>query len=101
MVHEINGREGLSLLQNASGIALDVRSLTEFNDHHILNALHIDVLGIHAVERFNALDKNANYLVYCAIGVRSRSAIRLMEQLGFHNLYHLTSGILNHPELLE
>lgn len=77
-------------------IPLDVRHLDEFQSFHLPDAIHIDIMDNSSIEKFSELDKHANYLVYCALGVRSRSAIKILEQLGFENLYHLADGILNY-----
>lgn len=39
------------------------------------------------------LDKNKNYYVYCAAGVRSAQACGIMSQLGFETTYNLLGGM--------
>ncbi|MBU1558020.1 rhodanese-like domain-containing protein, partial [Patescibacteria group bacterium] len=41
------------------------------------------------------LDKNNKFLIYCAGGVRSNSAGRFMDSLGFNEVYELEGGIAN------
>ena len=74
---------------------IDVRSADEFDRFRIPNAINIDILSTSAYDELASLPRDGKYLIYCALGVRSRSAIKLMEQLGFSNLNHLTNGILN------
>jgi rhodanese-related sulfurtransferase len=97
MIHELSGKDCQAILKERDDIQIiDVRNESEFDEFHLPGAIHIDIMSNHAVESFSMLKSDANYLVYCAIGVRSKSALRLMEQLDFTSLYHLTDGILNY-----
>jgi len=42
-----------------------------------------------------ALDKNATYAVYCRSGNRSRQAVKVMHDAGFHNVYNLNGGVID------
>ena len=39
------------------------------------------------------MDGKDTYLVYCRSGNRSRTALWIMEELGFTRIYHLANGI--------
>jgi len=82
-------------------IALDVRHFDEYAAFHLAEAINIDIMDNSSIEKFSELDKLANYVVYCALGVRSRSAIKMLDQLGFKNLFHLSEGILNYSGPIE
>lgn len=97
MVHEINGQECRALLrENPDCKVLDVRGATEYAVFTLPNAFNIDILSTRAIDELEKLDRDETYLVYCAIGVRSKSATQLMNQMGFKNLYHLKEGILGY-----
>jgi rhodanese-related sulfurtransferase len=96
-VHEVTSQEAFDLIQDNNGnpdfIILDVRTSLEFHDGHIEGALSIDVNLPSFSEELEQLDRNATYLVYCRSGNRSRTALAIMEGLGFTRVYHLTNGI--------
>jgi len=96
-VQEVTSQEAFDLIQENHGnpdfIILDVRTSLEFHDRHIEGTLNIDVNLPSFSEELEQLDRNATYLVYCRSGNRSRTALRIMDNLGFTRVYHLTNGI--------
>jgi rhodanese-related sulfurtransferase len=96
-VQEVTSQEAFDLIQENDGnpdlIILDVRTASEFHAGHIEGALSIDVNLPSFSEELEQLDRNATYLVYCRSGNRSRTALAIMEDLGFTLIYHLTNGI--------
>ncbi len=96
-VQDVTSQEALDLIKENHGnpdfIILDVRTSSEFHDGHIEGALNIDVNLPSFSEELEQLDKNATYLIYCRSGNRSRTALRIMDDLAFTRAYHLTNGI--------
>ncbi len=96
-VQEVTSQQAFDLIQENEGnpdfIILDVRTASEFQAGHIEGALSIDVNLPSFSEELEQLDRNATYLVYCRSGNRSRTALAIMEDLGFTRIYHLTNGI--------
>ena len=96
-VHEVTSQEAFDLIQENHGnpdfIILDVRTSLEFYDGYIEGALSIDISLPSFSEQLEQLDRNDTYLVYCRSGNRSRTALAIMEDLGFTHIYHLTNGI--------
>jgi rhodanese-related sulfurtransferase len=96
-VQEVTSQEAFDLIQENDGspefIILDVRTASEFQAGHIEGALSIDVNSPSFSEGLGQLDRKATYLVYCRSGNRSRTALAIMENLGFTRVYHLTNGI--------
>lgn len=84
------------MLERNNTTVLDVRSYAEFKIFRIPGAKHIDLMGQSVLDEFDRLDPNKRYLVYCAVGVRSKSAAKILEQMGFSEVYHLSDGILNY-----
>jgi rhodanese-related sulfurtransferase len=68
---------------------LDVRTAKEFDDGHLLGAIHLDVNAVDFEQRAAALDKRKVYLVHCASGVRSARACEKLVRLDFRTLYNL------------
>ena len=78
-----------------NAVILDVRTVGEFNEGSIANAINIDIhLGQDFVTEIESLDKTKNYYVYCRSGMRSAKACEIMNELGFENAYNLVGGIL-------
>ena len=73
---------------------VDVRTPEEFAAGHIENAINIDFLSDGFEDNINRLDKNKAYLVYCRTANRSRSAVNIMEELDFDEIYHMLGGIV-------
>jgi rhodanese-related sulfurtransferase len=96
MILEISGEECAKLLERNNTTVLDVRSYAEYKSFRIPGAKHIDLLGQSVLDEFDRLDPSKRYLVYCAVGVRSKSAAKILEQMGFNEVYHLSDGILNY-----
>jgi rhodanese-related sulfurtransferase len=77
---------------------LDVRTPEEFAAGHLKNAVNIDFRAADFAERLDTLDKNAVYLVYCRVGVRSLRAMGFMKDKGFSRVYDLEGGVLKWQE---
>ena len=76
-------------------VILDVRTLEEFNEGHLPDAVNIDVLQPGAFKQYIAsLPKEKTYLLYCRSGKRSGSALTLMKEHGFTDVSHLKNGIV-------
>jgi rhodanese-related sulfurtransferase len=73
---------------------LDVRTPEEYAEGHLKNAVLINVMDSAAfVSRVQGLKKNRTYLLYCRSGKRSGKALVMMQERGFHKLYHMAGGI--------
>jgi rhodanese-related sulfurtransferase len=94
---EVTSQEAFDLIQENNGnpgfIILDVRTASEFQAGHIEGALGIDVNLPSFSEELAQLDRSVTCLVYCRSGNRSRTALGIMEDLGFTRIYHPTNGI--------
>lgn len=70
---------------------VDVRTAGEFQMGHIPGALNVPVDQVGA--RAAAWDREKTYVVYCATGSRSATAVEEMRALGFKNIKHFSAGI--------
>jgi len=76
---------------NPDMVILDVRTASEYSEGHIENAVNIPVNELET--RLDELSKEDDILVYCRTGNRSSTAIQIMEDAGFTQLYHMHEGI--------
>lgn len=98
---KISPSEAKEKLQNEEGILLlDVRTDSEYKEKHIPKSMliPIDVLKNEVINKIP--DKNTTILVYCRSGNRSRSASKILINLGYTNVYDL-GGIINWPYEVE
>lgn len=77
---------------NKEVVLIDVRTDGEVNQGKIANALHIDISKPDFDQKLNALDKNKEYIVYCAVGGRSSRAVNQMQQKGFKKVFNMAGG---------
>lgn len=70
---------------------IDVRTSSEFQESHLKDSLHIDVLENNFKDKIAKLDRNKSYKLYCRSGNRSGKALEIMKSQGFKNLENLGS----------
>ena len=75
------------MVTNPNVIVLDVRTIEEYNEKHIPNALLIPVDEIKEKAPLELKDKNQIILVYCRSGNRSKTASYDLIYLGYLNVY--------------
>lgn len=96
-IKNLNSREAQYLLAQQPEITvLDVRTNSEFAGGHLQNAANLDYNAPNFANQLEKLDKSKPYLVYCAVGGRSRKASQLMQEMGFKQIYNAAEGF---PEL--
>lgn len=91
ILETITAEEALLLIKENPDITIiDVRTTREYETGHIPGAVNIP-----ASTTFIDwdLDPDIPYLVYCAAGGRSSSALRIMGEYGFTRVYNLRGGI--------
>ena len=82
----------LNTLENA--FLIDVRTPAEYKSGHIYGATNIDFNQFENMKiTFDNLDRNQPMLIYCAAGGRSNKTGVLMKEMGFKQIYELSSGI--------
>ena len=74
-------------------IILDVRTAAEFTAERIDKAINLDYYAAYFNDSLSKLDKTKIYLVYCASGSRSNSAMNKMKALNFDLVYNLSGGL--------
>lgn len=87
--------EELKKMQNEGAIILDVRSMQEYNENHIVGSINIPIYEL--CEKIPNIIKNKKQkiVVYCQSGIRSKRAISILDKEGYCNLYELSGGLDN------
>lgn len=93
-VQVLDVNEFEKMVQSASEkIVLDVRTMPEYEQGHLANAMLIDVKQEDFKKRIEKLNKTTPIFVYCAAGIRSEKAANILSEHGFSSIYHLQGGI--------
>lgn len=74
---------------------IDVRSKNEYRENHLTGSVNIPLSDIKRKIEKIVPNKDRKILLYCQSGLRSKKAIRILEKLGYNNLYNLNGGIEN------
>lgn len=73
-------------------VLLDVRTPEEIAQGKIANAVELDIKDPAFKEKLNQMDKTKQYMVYCYAGGRSATAMKMMRDLGFKQVYNFDGG---------
>lgn len=71
---------------------VDVRTFNEFYTGHLANAINIDFYNPGFRAGLDTLDRNKPIGVYCLVGQRSAEAYKMLVDMKFKEVYHLTAG---------
>ena len=93
-VKQVDPAEAIRLLNHDGGVILDVREDSEYQEGHILNAVHVP-LGrlkdqLQRLEKY----KQRPVIMVCRSGQRSADATSLLLKSGFATIYNLKGGLL-------
>ena len=93
IIRTIDSRGAESLLDSDEEIILlDVRTPEEYEEGHLAGAKNIDYNAPNFAEQIQQLDRNQKYLLYCAVGGRSGKSLKIMEEMGFKEVYNVSEG---------
>jgi rhodanese-related sulfurtransferase len=96
-IGNLDPRESSLLIRERGGdpdfVILDVRTPREYGMGRIEGSLNLDYHSPTFDADLEKLDRKKTYLVYCLVGVRSRNAAKVMERLGFEDVYNMIGGI--------
>lgn len=92
----VNDRTAVTIF-GAGDLIIDVRTPKEYNEGHIENAINIPVEEIGNI----TYPKDKKMMVYCASGVRSTEAAKVLIDNGYTNVYNLDGGLINWGYELE
>lgn len=69
-------------------LILDVRTLGEYNQDHMIGTLNIPVDNLSDTSFYRSLRSYDNIIIVCKGGGRASKAKKMLEEQGFHNLYN-------------
>ena len=102
IIEEITPQEAFNLIQenqdNLDFVIIDMRNPEEFTDGHIEDAINLDYRSETFQNKLSTLDRDKAYLIYCATGIRSGSALDIMAELAFREVYKISGGIIQWVE---
>ena len=76
-------------------IVIDVRSKREFKEGHLNGAINIPLPEIKkSIEQY-VRNKQDRILIYCQYGIRSKKAAKVLDELGYTDVYNLKGGLEN------
>ncbi len=79
---------------NKGAIFIDVRSPQEFREGHIDGAISIPDYRFQKLIQQYSIDKESVVIVYCSTGHRSQRCQKVMQNMGYKNVYNLYEGII-------
>ena len=89
----VTPQQAVSFLNAKDAVAIDMRTATDFDNGHIINAEHFEAAELKPdQEKISAL-KDKPLLVYCNSGVNSAAVVRQLKRAGFAEVRSLKGGI--------
>lgn len=93
-VTEIDYNTLQDMLKNDNNtILLDVRSVQEFNEGHLLGALNLPLGELKNKVSLLIPNHGQTIIVYCKMGSRSLKAATILNKMGYINVYQLKGGL--------
>ncbi len=88
-----NTSELTQLVNRKGAVVIDTRSVADYKQGHIVNAINIPLADI--VSGSASLDKykGKEVIAYCASGMSSKLACKHLIKSGIENVYNLAGGI--------
>lgn len=99
-VSSITAEEVKRALENkADVIVIDVRTREEYSEGHINGSILLPVDTVHKKIVSIIPDKNKIVYVHCRSGTRSKRAVKIMEKMGYTNIFNMQGGFLAWEQL--
>ncbi len=87
-------KDDVDLYIKQGAIIIDVRSPQEYREGHIDGAICIPDYQIKKEINKYVKNKEENIILYCSTGHRSQKAQKILENMGYTNVYNVYEGIL-------
>ena len=91
VIHDVN-KEQVNNLLDKQVIVIDIRTDKEFKEGNITTSFNLDFQKREFIDNLESLNKEKEYLIYCASGNRSLKASHIMKSLGFKTIYNYNKG---------
>ncbi len=92
-VSDLSTLEVTQLLNHKHAVLVDVREEQEYQQGHIVNAIHIPLGKIDEQSKKLEKYKKRPIITYCRTGQRSSSACSRLHKQGYETVYNLRGGI--------
>lgn len=79
--------------QNMDIVLLDVRSPQEYKEGHLNNSILIPNYELKQKAERLLPNKKVTIVAYCQSGFRSKKTVKILNQLGYEEVYSLKGGI--------
>jgi len=89
-------REDISSLDDY--LLLDVRDESEYKINNIKNSINVPLYKLSNNPYFNEITKSKNIIIYCQGDLRSKKAAKIIESMGFNNIYRVINGLSSFDE---
>jgi len=90
----IEAADACTKINHQDAVVVDVRSMNEFKDGHIINAENIPLNGLKNSLKALQKHKSKPIIAVCRSGSRSGAACRSLRKAGFENVFNLRGGML-------
>lgn len=91
---DISPQKFKELSKKNKGEIIDVRTPEEYQSGRIAKAKNIDFMADDFKTKIAKLDPSKPVYLYCRSGRRSGSAMEMMQEMGFKEIYNLNGGII-------
>ena len=94
LMESVSPKEAFSMSAGQKAVIVDVREDSEWNEQHILGAIHIPLGQLN--ERLAELKqyKDSPVITQCKSGGRSAQAFEVLKSAGFSKVYNMDGGII-------
>jgi rhodanese-related sulfurtransferase len=83
-----------AMINHEDAVVLDVRSMKEFKDGHIVNSINIPLNGLGNNLKQMEKHRDKPVVTVCRSGSRSGSACSVLRKHGFENVKNLRGGMM-------
>lgn len=83
------------IAQDPNVILLDVRSKQEYEEGHLSGSIPLCLYDICKQANKVLPNKEQTIIIYCSSGNRSKEAQKILEDMGYENVYNLKGGLDN------
>ena len=94
VIQDVN-KEQVNNLLDKQVMVIDIRTEKEFNEGNINTSFNLDFQKREFIDSLERLNKDKEYIIYCASGNRSLKASHIMKSLGFKTIYNYKKGYLD------
>ena len=81
------------LKNDKQAVLVDVRSNQEYKEYHLEGSINLPFYDLKSDCEKELKDKNATIILYCQTGIRSKKALKILENKGYQNLYEIKGGL--------